>query len=102
MGFLLEIITPSESIFSGEVDSVIIPGMDGELGVQPGHCPLITLIVPGELCFWEKKRENRMAVGEGFVEVVPTKVSVLTNLVIREGELSDEKKVEEAIRRAEK
>ena len=97
---LLELVTPSECIFSGNVDTVVLPGIEGELGILPGHCPLLTKIIPGELCFWEKNVESRLAVGEGFVEIMPTQVSVLTDLAVSEENI-DEKKVEEAIRRAE-
>jgi F-type H+-transporting ATPase subunit epsilon len=97
---LLELVTPSECIFSGEVDTVVIPGIEGELGILPGHCPLLTEIVPGELYFRKNGAENRLAVGEGFVEIVPTQVSILTDLAISEENI-DEKKVEEAVHRAE-
>src|SRR6185437_138940 len=97
---LLELVTPSERIFSGEVDMVVVPGVEGDLGILPGHCPLLTKIVPGELCFRKNGAENRLAVGEGFVEIVPTQVSILTDLAVSEENI-DEKKVEEAVRRAE-
>ena len=89
---LLELVTPSERIFSGEVDMVVVPGVEGELGILPGHCPLLTKIVPGELCFRKNGAENRLAVGEGFVEIVPTQVSILTDLAVSEENI-DEKKI---------
>lgn len=100
VGLLLELVTPSECVFSGEVDTVVIPGIEGELGIFPGHCPLLTKIVPGELYFWEHNVENRLAVGEGFAEIMPTHVAILTDLAISEKEI-DEKNIEEAVRRAE-
>lgn len=100
MTLLLEIVTPIKRIFSGEVDEVIVPGVEGELGILPEHSPLLTQIVPGELRYQQNAEEIRLAVGEGFAEVTRTQVSILTDLAINEAEI-DEKQVEEAIRRAE-
>ncbi|QQY08133.1 MAG: ATP synthase F1 subunit epsilon [Candidatus Xiphinematobacter sp.] len=97
---LLELVTPSERVFSGEVEAVVIPGAEGELGILPGHCPLLTEIIPGELCFRRDDMESRLAVGEGFAEILPNRVSVLTDLAVSEENI-DEKKVEEAVHRAE-
>ncbi len=97
---LLEIVTPTERIFSGEVEDVVVPGVEGELGILPEHCPLLTQIAPGELRYRQEGKENRLAVGEGFVEVTRTQVSILTDLAINEADI-DEQQVEEAIRRAE-
>lgn len=97
---LLEIVTPVERIFSGEVEEVLIPGVEGELGILPEHSPLLTQLTPGELRYRQGSEERRMAIGEGFAEVTPKQVSILTDLAVNESDI-DEQQVQEAIRRAE-
>ena len=96
----LEIVTPEEKTFSDEIEGVVLPGSEGEMGVLPQHIPLMTKLMPGELRLMKDGKESRLAVGEGFVEVTGDKVSVLTDMAIREGEI-DETAAEEAVRRAE-
>ena len=96
----LEIVTPEALVYQGEVDAVIVPGVEGELGILPHHVPLMTQIFPGELRIQQGKKELRLAVGEGFLEVLPDRVSILADMAIEEANI-DEKIVEEAIARAE-
>jgi len=96
----LEIVTPESKTFSDDVDSVVIPGVEGELGILPMHVPLMTMLLPGELRVTRDGLETRLAVGEGFVEVSGDKVSVLTDMAINESDI-DENSAEEAMRRAE-
>ena len=96
----LEIVTPEAKTYSDDVDSVVIPGIDGELGVLPLHAPVMTLLEPGELRVVKSGEELRLAVGEGFVEITPEKVAVLTDMAVKESDI-DESAAEEAIRRAE-
>jgi F-type H+-transporting ATPase subunit epsilon len=96
----LEIVTPEAKTYSDDVDSVVIPGIDGELGVLPLHAPLMTQLEPGELRVLKGGQEHRLAVGEGFVEITPEKVAVLTDMAVKESDI-DESAAEEAIRRAE-
>lgn len=96
----LEIVTPEQKIYSDEVDSVVIPGVEGELGVLPQHVPLMTQLVPGELRVIKGGEELRLAVGEGFVEISEDKVAVLTDMAVKESEI-DETAAEDAVRRAE-
>jgi F-type H+-transporting ATPase subunit epsilon len=96
----LEIVTPEAKTYSDDVDSVAIPGIDGELGVLPLHAPVMTLLEPGELRVLKGGQELRLAVGEGFVEITPEKVAVLTDMAVKESDI-DESAAEEAIRRAE-
>lgn len=96
----LEIVTPEAKTYSDDVDSVVIPGVDGELGVLPLHAPVMTLLEPGELRVLKGGQELRLAVGEGFVEITPEKVAVLTDMAVKESDI-DESAAEEAIRRAE-
>lgn len=96
----LEIVTPEAKTYSEDVDSVVIPGVEGEFGVLPMHVPLMTMLEPGELRVLKSGEELRLAVGEGFVEVTAGKVAVLTDMAVKEGEI-DEAAAEEAVRRAE-
>ena len=96
----LEIVTPEQKIYSDDVDSVVIPGVEGELGVLPQHVPLMTQLLPGELRVLKGGEELRLAVGEGFVEISADKVAVLTDMAVKESEI-DESAAEDAVRRAE-
>lgn len=96
----LEIVTPEAKTYSDDVESVVIPGADGELGILPQHIGLMTQLQPGELRITKGGHETRLAVGEGFVEVTGEKVSVLTDMAVNESDI-DEAAAEEAIRRAE-
>jgi len=96
----LEIVTPEAKTYSDDVDSVVIPGVDGELGILPLHVALMTQLLPGELRITKDGQETRLAVGEGFVEVTGKTVSVLTDMAVPESDI-DESAAEEAIRRAE-
>lgn len=100
MPLLLEILTPEAKSFSGEVESVVVPGIDGELGILPNHVGLMTQIQPGELRVTQGGKEIHMAVGGGFIEVAANRVSVLTDMALREDEI-DISAAEEAMRRAE-
>lgn len=96
----LEIVTPEAKTFSDNVDSVVIPGVEGELGVLPMHAPMMTLLEPGELRVMKNGEETLLAVGEGFVEITQEKIAVLTDMAVKESDI-DESAAEEAIRRAE-
>lgn len=96
----LEIITPHEKVFSGDVDMVTLPGVEGELGVYPFHVPLMTQLVPGEIIARKGAEDLFLAVGEGFVEITGDHVSVFSDMAIEAANI-DEAKVEEARRRAE-
>lgn len=100
MTLRLEIVTPEAKTYSDDVDSVVVPGIEGELGILPRHVPLLTQLTPGELRVHKDGTEIRLAVGEGFVKITPEKVAVLTDMAVRESDI-DEAAAEEAIRRAE-
>jgi F-type H+-transporting ATPase subunit epsilon len=97
----LEIVTPESRVFSGSARMVVVPGVEGELGILPDHMPLMTQILPGELHVTTEQGEDVfMAVGEGFLEVRPDRVSVLTDMAISEAEI-DEKAAQDAVAKAE-
>jgi F-type H+-transporting ATPase subunit epsilon len=96
----LEIVTPEEKIYSEDVDMVTLPGTEGELGVYPKHVPVLTTLKPGELRVLKDGRETVMAVGEGFVEIKPDGVSVLTDMAL-ESEKIDLAAAEKAVESAQ-
>ena len=96
----LEIVTPLEKAFSDDVQMVVIPGIEGEMGIYPMHVPLMTQIVPGEIAVRRSGQDVFLAVGEGFVEITGESVSVLTDMAITADKI-DEAKAEEARKRAE-
>jgi F-type H+-transporting ATPase subunit epsilon len=74
---LLEVVTPERLLLSEEVEEVIAPGEFGQFGVLPGHRPFVATLSVGELCFRKGEREKSIAIGEGFAEVLPDRVTVL-------------------------
>jgi F-type H+-transporting ATPase subunit epsilon len=97
---ILEIVTPEAKTFSGEVDMVVLPGVEGELGILPMHVPLMTQLLPGEVRILQAGKETDLVVGTGFVEVSQTHVSILTDMAMADTEI-DEQAAEEAMKRAE-
>jgi len=100
MPFKLEIVTPEASIYADEVDSVVLPGHEGEMGVLPHHAPLVTLLSAGELRITKGNRTEAMAVGEGLVEVTGGSTRILTDAAVGE-ESIDEHTVQAALDRAQ-
>ncbi len=97
---LLEIVTPEAKTFSGEVEMVVLPGVEGELGILPMHVPLMTQLLPGEVRILQDGKQTELVVGTGFVEVSQTHVSILTDMAMADTEI-DEAAAEEAVKRAE-
>jgi F-type H+-transporting ATPase subunit epsilon len=80
----LEVVTPERKVFEAEVDRVEIPGLDGELGVLPGHTELISQLRPaGLLTYHIGDKKGEMVISEGFVEISPDRVIVLANKAAR-------------------
>ena len=99
MPLKLEIVTPEARIFSDEVDSVVLPGSEGEMGVLPAHSNLVTTLKHGELVYTKGGKSSHLAVGEGLVEVTGTTTRVLTDMAIGVEDI-DEKAVQDALDRA--
>jgi F-type H+-transporting ATPase subunit epsilon len=74
---LLEIVTPERLAYSEYVDSVQVPGIDGELGILPHHAPLISMLGVGELRIRKGGVEESFAIFGGFLQVRPDKVVVM-------------------------
>ena len=97
---MVDVVSSEESVFSGEADFVALPGDQGELGILPGHTPLITRIRPGAVRIQSNGKEELIFVAGGILEVQPKAVTVLADTAIRGDDL-DEAKAEEARRKAE-
>jgi len=100
-GLRLDIVTAERMVYSDEVDMVIAPGIEGQLGILPHHAPLMTTLRMGELRVRKGKEEVSLAISGGFIEIRPDKVIVLADAAERVGEI-DVARAEEARRRAEK
>ena len=98
----VDVVSAEESIYSGEAEFVVLPGIEGELGIYPRHTPLFTQIKPGAVRIKVPgaAQEEFVFVQGGFLEVQPHKVTVLADTAIRAHDL-DEVKALEAKKRAE-
>jgi F-type H+-transporting ATPase subunit epsilon len=96
----LEIVTPERLAYEDDVDSVQLPGSEGELGILPHHAPLLATLGAGELRIRKGGQEETFAVFGGFVQVRPDKVIVMAELADLSSEI-DLEKAREARREAE-
>jgi F-type H+-transporting ATPase subunit epsilon len=101
MPIRLEIVTGERLVYSDDVESVVAPGVEGEMGILPHHAALMTSLAPGELRVKKDGQEVVMAVSGGFMEVLPHKVTILADTAERADEI-DEARAEEARNRAQK
>ena len=83
----LDIITPERGLLSEAVDAVTLPGLGGELGILPGHTPLISQLQTGVLSYTQGQTTRRLHVSGGFVEVSGERVAVLAELAERPEEI---------------
>ena len=101
MPLRLEIVTPERQVYSDTVDSVQVPGSEGELGVLPHHAPLVSTLGVGELRFRKDGVEESFAIVGGFLQVRPDKVVVLAETADMASEI-DLERAQEARREAER
>ena len=101
MPISLEIVTPTETVYSEEVDHVVVPTSSGKIDVLPNHVPVIDKLIAGDIKVEKNGTTEYLAVGSGFVEVYAEKVSLLTDQAINVKN-TEESEIEEAIERAEK
>lgn len=99
-GVKLDIVTAERAIYSEEVDAVIAPGVEGQLGILPHHAPLMTILEVGELRVRKGGEEFSLAIAGGFLEVRPDRIIVLADAAERAEEI-DSARAEEAKRRAQ-
>lgn len=98
----VDVVSAEEHIFSGEAEFVSLPGTSGELGIMPGHLPLITLIRPGfvRVHVPGEQEPEQIFVAGGVLEVQPEQVTVLSDTAVRSKDL-DEARAKEALAAAE-
>jgi F-type H+-transporting ATPase subunit epsilon len=100
MPLQLEIVTPEGKALEKSADSVVLPGVEGELGILPGHIPLTVMLDPGELRITTDGVSDSYIISRGFALVANDIVSVLTDASVDEENI-DEQLVEDARNRAE-
>ena len=96
----LEIVTAERVVYSEDVDILVAPGIDGELGILPRHAPLLTALKPGEIRVVKDGDESFMAVSGGFMEVIGNKVTILADTAEHAEEI-DSQRAEEALKLAQ-
>ncbi len=97
----LDIVTAERLVYSEQVNELVAPGIEGELGILPNHAPLLTILQPGELrIIKQAETDTYMAITGGFLEVMANKVVVLADAAERAEEI-DEARAQTAMRRAE-
>jgi F-type H+-transporting ATPase subunit epsilon len=94
-----DIITQERTVFSGEVDSVNLPGAEGRMGVLPNHTALLTTLDFGEVIVRSAGQEEYFAIGGGFVEVQPDHITILADSAEHADEI-DHERAESARERA--
>ena len=96
---MLEIITAEQQLYGDEVEMVVAPGADGQLGILPHHAPLMTMLQPGELLIRKDGADTYLVVTGGFMEVIGNKVTILADAAERSEEI-DEARAVTAMERA--
>ncbi len=97
---LLEVVTPEKLLLSKEVDEVIAPGSEGEFGVLPGHCHLLSTLRIGELRYRVGDQTSYMSVLWGYVEVTPAKVTIMAEIAEKAEDI-DVERAHAAVEKAE-
>ena len=100
MGIRVDIVTAERLVFSEDADIVMVPGVEGELGILPHHAPIMTMIKPGEVLVRKGTEEYSLAVSGGFLEVKPDHITILADAAERADEI-DIARAEAAKKRAE-
>ncbi len=95
----LEIITAERQVYQDEVEMVVAPGMDGQLGILPHHAPLMTILQPGEILVRKEGTDSYLSVSGGYMEVIGNKVTILADACEHSDEI-DEERAQVAVQRA--
>ena len=91
MPMRLEIITAEREVFSDDVDIVVAPGVEGQLGILPHHAPLMTALQPGEILYRKNGEPTYLAVSGGFMEVIANRVTILAEACEYSEEINEER-----------
>jgi F-type H+-transporting ATPase subunit epsilon len=81
-GLHFEFVSPERVLFSGDVDQVDLPGLEGDMGILPNHAPLVTVLRPGILTIFKDGQREPMVVTGGFAEVGPGGLTVLADRAV--------------------
>ena len=100
MSIRVDIVTAERLVFSQDADIVMVPGIEGEMGILPHHEPIMTMIKPGEILIRKGTEEYSLAVSGGFLEVTPDHITILADAAERADEI-DIARAEAAKKRAE-
>lgn len=98
-GIRLDIVTAERMVYSDDVDLVVAPGSEGQLGILPHHTPLMTTLLPGEVRIKKGGEETLLVISGGFLEVRPDRVVILADAAERAEEI-DVERAEAARKRA--
>lgn len=105
MAVATRLLAAARPLFEGECDFLVAEGVEGELGVLPQHAPLFTWLRPGEVMVRQKGEEQRFFLEDGYLEVLPNRVSILSRVGRPSSELDpaaaaeEQRAVEEALAR---
>jgi F-type H+-transporting ATPase subunit epsilon len=80
--FHFDLVSPEKLLFTGEVDQVDVPGMEGDFGVLPQHAPMVTALRPGILVIHREGGKQRIVVNGGFAEVGVAGLTVLADMAV--------------------
>lgn len=98
--FHLVIVASDKYFYSGDCEELIFPGLDGSFGILPNHEPMITCLTAGELKYKIEGKWNDVVVSDGFLEIMPDYVTIISDTVERPEDI-DRKRAEAAKQRAE-
>lgn len=96
----LDVVSAEQEIFSGAVEAIQVTGSEGELGIHPGHAPLITQLKPGMVRLVSQGEEELIYINGGVLEIQPGSVTVLADTALRAADL-DEQAAQAAKEKAE-
>ncbi len=88
--FLLEIVTPSRKLLSREAEEITAPACLGEIGVLPGHAPMLTMLNPGVISYKKGPESGAIAIGRGYAEVLGDKTTILVDTAELDSEINVE------------
>ncbi|QJC30133.1 F0F1 ATP synthase subunit epsilon [Enterobacteriaceae endosymbiont of Plateumaris sericea] len=87
--YFLNIISIEKKIFNDSVQSIKIPGIEGDLSIYPGHIPLLTLIKPGVIYINQKQHNQYIYISGGILEIKKKQVNVLADIAIKSSDLNE-------------